>query len=250
MTGGSRGAHFPESKFPLISIIVVTFNAGEVLEQCIESIINQPIKNIELIIADGASTDDTVQLLKKYDKFISKWVSEPDRGIYDAMNKAVKLASGKWLYFMGADDRLMPGFSEMAGYLIDDHTIYYGDTKTDREIFKGEFSAYRLAKYCINHQTIFYPNIVFKKYAFNLKYKVLADYALNIQCWGDLELKKKYVPVIVAYYNTEGFSSVADDAVFKLDKPEIIRKSMGWLMYLRFLYKRRKEQRKPGSNFY
>lgn len=250
MTGGSRFNHFPESKQPLISIIIVTYNAAGVLKPCLESIIAQSIKAIEIIIADGGSNDGTIDLLKEYDSFITKWVSEPDKGIYDAMNKAVKMTSGKWLYFMGADDRLLPGFSEMAAELTNSDTLYYGDTQTDREIFKGEFSKYRLAKYCINHQTIFYPRTVFEKYSYNLKYTVLADYALNIQCWGDDAIKKKYIPVNVAYYNTEGISSVADDKVFKQDKPQIIRKSMGWLMYLRFLYKRRKEQRRPGSNFY
>ena len=235
---------------PLISIIIPSFNSANVLKDCLLSVINQPEKNIELIIMDGGSTDGTLTILKEFEKDIAIMVSEPDKGIYDAMNKGIIRATGRWIYFMGADDRLLPGFSEMAKLLKDDDTIYYGDVASDGNMLQGAFSAYRLAKFCMNHQTIFYPAKVFKKYSYSNRYKVYADYALNLQCWGDSTIKKQHYPIKVVWYNLTGFSATTDDVLFKKEKHMLIKQSMGWLMYLRFLYKRRKEQSKPGSNFF
>ena len=235
---------------PLISIIIPSFNSADVLKDCLLSVINQPEKNIELIIMDGGSTDGTLTILKEFEKDIAVMVSEPDKGIYDAMNKGITKATGRWIYFMGADDRLLPGFSEMAKLLKDDDTIYYGNVASDGDMLQGAFSAYRLAKFCMNHQTIFYPAKVFKKYSYSSRYKVYADYALNLQCWGDTTIKKQHYPIKVVWYNLTGFSATTDDVIFKKEKPMLIKQNMGWLMYLRFLYKRRKEQSKPGSNFF
>jgi glycosyltransferase involved in cell wall biosynthesis len=235
---------------PLISIIIPSFNSADVLKDCLLSVINQPEKNIELIIMDGGSTDGTLTILKKFEKDIAIMVSQPDNGIYDAMNKGITKATGRWIYFMGADDRLLPGFSEMAKLLKDDNTIYYGNVASDGDMLQGAFSAYRLAKFCMNHQTIFYPAKVFKKYSYSNRYKVYADYALNLQCWGDNTIKKQHYPIKVVWYNLTGFSATTDDVLFKKEKPILIKQNMGWLMYLRFLYKRRKEQSKPGSNFF
>jgi glycosyltransferase involved in cell wall biosynthesis len=89
-----------ENNAPKISIITVTFNAGLSLEQTINSVAEQSYKNIEYIIVDGGSTDGTIDLLKKYNGQIAQWISEPDRGVYDAMNKAVTMATGNWIYFL------------------------------------------------------------------------------------------------------------------------------------------------------
>ena len=235
---------------PLLSIIIPTFNAASVLKDCLLSITDQQEKNVELIVIDGGSTDDTLSLLKEFEQHITFWVSEPDNGIYDAMNKGIAKATGRWLYFMGADDRLLPGFSEMTALLKDENTLYYGDVSATSEMLNVPFSKYRLAKYCMNHQTEFYPAVVFKKYSYNMRYKIYADYALNLQCWGDDAIRKQYYPIKVVWYNLTGISSTLNDELFKKEKPELIRQSMGWLMYLRFLLKRRKEQGKPGSNFF
>lgn len=235
---------------PLISIIIPTFNAAGVLRECLLSIIKQPEKNIELIVMDGGSTDGTLSLIKEFESDITYWVSEPDRGIYDAMNKGIAKATGKWFYFLGADDRLLPGFSEMTALLKNEQTLYYGDVAADNEMLNGPFSKYRLAKYCMNHQTEFYPALAFKKYSYNLRYKIYADYALNLQCWGDDAIKKQHYSIKVVWYNLTGISSIQNDELFKKEKPALIKQSMGLIIYLRYLLKRSKEQNKPGSNFF
>jgi glycosyltransferase involved in cell wall biosynthesis len=89
---------------PLISIITVVYNGVSTLEQTILSVINQTYKNIEYIIIDGGSTDGTVDIIKKYEKHLAYWVSEPDKGIYDAMNKGIEKATGEWINFMNSGD--------------------------------------------------------------------------------------------------------------------------------------------------
>lgn len=89
-----------------ISIITVSYNAAKTIEQTIQSVVNQTYDNIEYIIIDGGSTDGTVDIIKKYEDKIAYWVSEPDKGIYDAMNKGILKASGEYIYFLGADDWL------------------------------------------------------------------------------------------------------------------------------------------------
>jgi glycosyltransferase involved in cell wall biosynthesis len=89
---------------PLISIITVVYNGVSTLEQTILSVINQTYKDIEYIIIDGGSTDGTIDIIKKYKENLACWVSEPDKGIYDAMNKGIKVASGEWINFMNCAD--------------------------------------------------------------------------------------------------------------------------------------------------
>lgn len=93
-----------KANYPLVTVITVVYNAKELLEETILSVLNQTYSNIEYIIVDGGSTDGTLDIIKKYQDKISKYISEPDQGIYDAMNKGMSLSKGQWLNFMNAGD--------------------------------------------------------------------------------------------------------------------------------------------------
>jgi glycosyltransferase involved in cell wall biosynthesis len=89
---------------PRISVIIAVFNAQSTLQQCLDSVVQQAYKNVELIVIDGGSTDGSLEILNRNAATIHYWVSEPDRGIYHAWNKALQKASGDWICFLGADD--------------------------------------------------------------------------------------------------------------------------------------------------
>ena len=91
---------------PTFSIITITFNAVHWIEQTILNVLGQSYPNIEYIIIDGGSTDGTVDIIKRYESSITYWVSEPDKGIYDAMNKGLKQATGDYVWFVNAGDSL------------------------------------------------------------------------------------------------------------------------------------------------
>ncbi|GAB3491534.1 glycosyltransferase family 2 protein [Spirosoma knui] len=91
---------------PTVSIITITYNAERFLERTIQSVVAQPVTDFEYIVVDGASKDGTLDIIRKYEKSITRWISEPDKGLYDAMNKGLHMATGNYVWFMNAGDEL------------------------------------------------------------------------------------------------------------------------------------------------
>lgn len=118
---------------PKFSVITVTYNAAKVLEDTIQSIVTQTYKNVEYIIVDGGSTDGTLEIVNKYKEHIHTVVSEPDKGLYDAMNKGIALAGGDYLCFLNAgdglheDDTLQQMVHSLTGKELPD--VLYGETE-------------------------------------------------------------------------------------------------------------------------
>ena len=112
---------------PKISIVTVTYNSARTLEKTVQSIISQSYKDYEYIIIDGGSTDGTLDIIKKYEKHISYWVSESDDGIYDAMNKGILQANGKWIHLLNSDDYYYDSnvLQKVSNVLIDNESFYY-----------------------------------------------------------------------------------------------------------------------------
>lgn len=202
------------------------FNAEEYLQRSLNSIKSQSYKNLEIIVVDGGSTDDSIKILRENIELLSSWITEPDRGIYDAMNKGVKLAKGDWIYFMGADDILVNCLHKVAKHLRSPRVVYYGNVylPEKNKVYGGLFKWHTLVTKNINHQYIFYPRQVFDQYQFDLKYPILADYDLNIRIWGEGKFKFKFIPVLVALHNSTGVSSHKTDELFQADKDRLISK--------------------------
>ena len=220
---------------PLISIVTVVYNGEEFLEETIQSVINQSYANVEYIIIDGGSTDGTIDIIKKYEDKIDYWVSEKDNGIYDAMNKGIKVANGDWIYFLGADDILYNILNDLIKEFDTEKDAIYGDVYMPKKhkLYNGKFSKFNLMFNNICHQAIFYNKKIFKNKKFDLKYKILADYALNLSIFTSD--KFIYYPVLVANYNDKGgVSSNNKDLIFQKDKLNIIKQSFGLQLYLIF----------------
>jgi len=227
---------------PLVTVITVVFNGGgEHLEQTIKSVVAQTYDNVEYIIIDGGSTDGTVDIIRQYEEAIDYWISEPDEGIYDAMNKGIMLSTGKFLYFLGADDFLFNVLDKISSDLTEDFKICYGNVlkKTHNVIYDGKFNLYKIFKRNICHQAIFYPrNVLILKGNFNTRYNTVADYELNLRCWADKRMFFEYCPLLIAYYCDDGLSSQIKDETFEKDKAIIIKNNFGMKYYLLFIIRR------------
>ena len=123
------------TNYPKVSIITVVYNGIEFLEETIKSVIAQTYPNIEYIIVDGGSKDGTLDIIKKYEAHISKWISEPDKGIYDAMNKGIDLATGDWQNFLNAGDSFVDNnvLEKIFTTNLENITLVYGDIIAIRE---------------------------------------------------------------------------------------------------------------------
>ncbi len=220
----------------LVTIICVTRNAAKTIQNLIDSIKKCKTTEVELLILDGNSTDETIEIFKKNQDVINYWRSEPDNGIYDAMNKSIPGAKGKWILFMGADDLLLHGFQQMLPSLQDEKTIYYGGViyQDGKTVLCKPYDAYYLTKLNICQQCIFYPKNVFDKYTFDETYPVCADYNLNLKCWHDPEFKFQFVDCLIADYCFGGFSTQLRDKNFYRDREEWYKKYLGTYAYLRF----------------
>jgi len=238
---------------PRVSIIIVTFNAASVLQRCLDSIYKQTYPSLEIIVIDGKSNDGTVDILKGNANKITFWKSEPDDGIYYAMNNALEYVTGEWVYFIGADDEVFAGFSELLYKLKDNNAIYYGRVLIDGKPTPGPVSAYKHAKDTICHQAIVYPATVFKKYKYNTKYPITADHLLNMQCWKDKDFHFQFVDLLIANFNHTGVSSVKIDTVFKNDQARLIWKYHGAKIWARYVFRKLKMKLNPerykNSNF-
>lgn len=232
MNGGKKIPVDPNG--PLVTVIIVTYNAARHLQSCLDSVNNNSIKDIEVLVFDGASTDDTISILKKNEAGISYWQSEPDKGIYDAMNKAVEKATGKWILILGSDDTLLHSFSEIIPFLKDERCIYYGDYISDGKRYGGRFSSYRLSKANFCQQNILYAREVFRKYHFDLKYPISADHLLNMQCWADKDFRFEYRPIPLVDFSSQGISSRNIDTSLEKDRSAFIKKYLGYPVYLRY----------------
>ena len=171
------------NKHPLFSIITVVFNGEKYLEQTIKSVINQNFRDFEYIIIDGGSTDNTHKIIKKYEKKIDYWVSEKDKGIYDAFNKGMKLSNGKFISFINSDDVYKKNALKIISkyYLKDKNFDFiFGSVKKHWGVLHGyrpKKIKYSWGFYSSHSTGFFIKQKVARKVGFyNLKYKYHADY--------------------------------------------------------------------------
>lgn len=230
----------------MVTIIIVTFNADKTLQNCLNSIYEQKSDRLKIIVIDGGSTDNTVAILEKNNNKIFFWKSEKDAGIYDAMNKALEYLDTEWVYFLGADDELLNDFSGLTDQLKNPHFIYYGNVIYKGQKHSGEVTSYRQAKLGLFHQSIIYPSTIFKKYRYNTRYKIAADYALNMQLNRDRDYKFHYIDFTIAKYNHTGISSVNLDHEFEKDKLRLILKNFETGVILRYCFRQSKQLLKKG----
>lgn len=210
---------------PLVSVVTVAYNAISTIEQTILSVINQTYPNIEYIIIDGGSTDGTVDMIKKYSDKIAYWVSEPDSGIYNAMNKGIQVASGDWINFMNAGDTFYS--NDTIEKIHFEHInnmakkIVYGDTiglKKKSFFYIKSLDLHKISRRIICcHQSVFVSSFDKNAILFDEKYKISSDYNLLYLLFLKYgESSFLYYPYPVSIFESElGVSSTSRLLLYK-----------------------------------
>ncbi len=177
-----------DNGIPLISIITIVYNAAATIEQTILSVLEQTYPNIEYIIIDGGSTDGSLKIIDKYSNRITKWISEPDKGISDAFNKGINLSSGNLIALLNADDWYeKDAIEKITKNYVNANTILCGNVKlyNNSHHFKIKKSSISSIESVMNvwHPGMFCPKEVYEKIGlYNIGIKILMDYDFVIRC--------------------------------------------------------------------
>jgi glycosyltransferase involved in cell wall biosynthesis len=246
-----------QMKQPPITVITVVFNAGDTVRTCVDSVLAQNISDLEYIVIDGGSTDGTLQILRDYGPRITRLISEPDQGLYDAMNKGLKLATGRFIHFLNADDRyvspnvlssLLPKLDAGAMCYGQMHYIEQdGSTRLLGQPFdwKRELRASRIP------QPVMFaaPGLYAEVGGFDTSLKVAADYDMVLRLAKRFPVK--YIAEPVTVMNSGGLSYRRPDLTFSESMKVSQRHGMGWmaarLTYALRISKWRLKQALPGS---
>ena len=202
----------------ILSIITINRNNAAGLEKTIQSVVNQTFTDFEYIIIDGASDDNSVEIIKKYADKINFWVSEPDTGIYNAMNKGIKKAQGEYCLFLNSGDWLINDttltevFNEVTN--TEEAGIYYTDCiATNHPLFQPPklIDINYLVIHNLNHQNTLVKHSLFLEHGFyNEKFKIASDYEFWLREFWVYKTKFIYINTKIAIYDSFGMSSLSN----------------------------------------
>lgn len=207
-----------------VSIVIASFNAAKTVARALDSVLSQSFHDWECIVVDGASKDGTVDIVKGYCEKDSrfKFISEPDNGIYDAFNKGWRMATGEWVYYLGADDILLKdALLGVSKYMDEEVDALYGDMYFDTQLkLKKKISMEPacLKGFMVSHQSLFMKRTCIENLGgFDLKYQIVSDFAL-VQKAVAQGLRFKHINVFIAIFQGGGVSSVGCKNLFEAYK--------------------------------
>ena len=225
-----------------ISVVTVCYNAADTIERTMLSVLNQTYHDIEYIIIDGGSTDGTVDIIRKYADKIAYWASEPDKGIYDAMNKGIKVATGEWINFMNAGDYFMNEdvLGEVTKQTIGNEDGLYGDTLKSFSFGKFIEKAFPLSEIekhmAFGHQAAFIRTALHKKNPYDINLRSSADYNLFYVLYKQKSIFR-YIPILIVAYEAE-FGMSANNYILVQKENAIIHGVSNRLSWkIMFLYR-------------
>lgn len=228
--------------YPKISVVTICFNAQEDLLKTIDSVKSLEYSNLEYIIVDGGSSDNTKSIIAQHQQFVSKWVSEPDNGIYDAMNKGILMCTGEWVIFMNAGDVFhskivlnevfSTSFKDRIGVIYGDVNLIFPKIGTIRKTFKGIKSSNVPLEIC--HQGVFTKTDLLKKSLYNTGFKIMADLNSFIEIYSN-NFTFYYVPQIIADFDIVGGVSSTKPFLSHIEMMRLKKLSplnVGWYLSL------------------
>lgn len=198
-----------------LSIITINYNNCDGLKRTIDSVVSQTFTDYEWIVIDGGSNDGSFELIEKYQKHFTYWVSEPDGGIYQAMNKGIAHANGDWYIFLNSGDWLFNNeVLSMVFSSNNDADILYGDVmyhwpdKRGLELEKKPetLSLYYFYTDTLCHQATFYKKEIFKTHRYNENFRICSDWALYIQLLTE-GYKFSHLPICITNFAQDGIST-------------------------------------------
>jgi len=216
-----------------ITIITVCKNAQDTIEQTIKSVISQDYNNIEYIIIDGKSTDKTLDIVNKYKNKIKTVISEPDNGIFEAMNKGIKFSTGEIVNFLNAGDgfykkstisKVVELFKKHNSDIIYGDAILYDQNNPENNVLKSHkyVDGISLARWSICHQALFTKKNVFDKYGdFTNKYKINGDYEWLLRNILKNKTSFFYTNQVIVKYLIGGISWFGNRAKFYYERIRI-----------------------------
>ena len=215
-----------------LSVITINLNNKDGLEKTIESVVSQNYTNFEYIVIDGNSFDGSVDVINQYKDKIDHWTSEPDTGIYNAMNKGIRLAKGEYCLFLNSGDGLLhPSVLSDLFQLNFDEDIVYGNVikifqsekKLNKGIGKLEIGLYDLIVDRINHQACLIKSELFTKFGlYSEKYKIASDWKFFIDSIIIGNATVRYIDKNISFFDVEGISSISQEKAHE-ETMEILR---------------------------
>ena len=217
-------------KHPSISVITVVKNDVHHIEKTINNVLKQNYPALEYIVIDGCSIDGTKELISKYSNKISTFISEPDRGVYDAMNKGIGHTNGDWIFFLNSGDEFYNYniLNDFSDYLLEENDLVYGNVEligndnNSKYRTHKKFSRFFILRQTICHQAIFFLKKNFEKIGlFDLTYPIKADYEWLVRYYF-ANNNPKYINKCIARFDLTGISS--DKKADYSEKLDIVKK--------------------------
>lgn len=198
----------------LVSIITINYNDLAGLKKTMSSVLEQSYAELEYVVIDGGSTDGSKEYIECYQESLAYWVSEPDSGIYDAMNKGIDQASGDYLLFMNSGDWLVDNLviEKFVGFKPVEDLVYGCHLAEQNILWSRQYPPMTMSTAIaltntINHQSIFYASCIFENARYNLNYKILADWVLTNNAIIFNRSTTRYIDLLICYYDLNGVSS-------------------------------------------
>ena len=221
----------------MITIITINYNNFRGLQLTMDSIVQQTTRMFEYIVVDGGSTDGSVELIEEYKSYIHYWVSEKDSGIYNAMNKGIRMATGDYLLFLNSGDRLASAdvIEQVMPYLNNETDIVSGELEMvkNNELVTKLFPPQIVnLNYCISagltHPNTFIKRKLFNKYGYyNEQNKIVSDWEFFLIACGLHSCKYMPIPVLVSCFEMDGVSS-KNDNLLKKETQEVLKRLLPW----------------------